>query len=45
MGRLIENLFSSLFDWARVWGLTSSSSVGDFLESLDHSLIATYSTL
>ena len=37
VGRLIETLFSSLFDWARVWGLTSSCSVGNFLESLDFS--------
>ena len=41
VGRIIENFFGSLFDWARVWGLTSSSSVGDFLESLDSYSIST----
>uniref|UniRef100_A0A2N9EQD7 Reverse transcriptase domain-containing protein n=1 Tax=Fagus sylvatica TaxID=28930 RepID=A0A2N9EQD7_FAGSY len=45
VGRLIETLFSSLFDWARVWGLTSSCSVGDFLESLDFSSTYSDSTL
>jgi hypothetical protein len=45
VGRLIETLFSSLFDWARVWGLTSSCSVGDFLESLDYSSTYSDSTL
>jgi hypothetical protein len=45
VGRLIEILFSSLFDWARVWGLTSSCSVGDFLESLDFSSISSYTAL
>ena len=37
MGRIIETLFGTLFDWARAWGLTSSCSVGEFLESLDFS--------
>ena len=45
MGRLIEVLFSSLFDWAKVWGLTASPSVGDFVESLDYSVIASSPTL
>jgi hypothetical protein len=34
VGKIIETFFGSLFDWARAWALTSSSSVGDFLESL-----------
>ena len=34
VGKIIESFLRSLFDWSRVWGLTSSSSVGDFLESL-----------
>ena len=34
VGKIIEDFFGSLFDWSRVWGLTSSSSEGDFLESL-----------
>jgi hypothetical protein len=34
MGKIIEDFFGSLFDWSRVWGLTSSFSVGDVLESL-----------
>ncbi len=34
MGKIIETFFGSLNDWSRVWGLTSSSFVGDFLESL-----------
>ena len=45
VGRLIEVLFSSLFDWAKVWGLTASPSVGDFVESLDYSVIASSPTL
>ena len=32
--KLIELLFVSLFDWCRVWGLTYSPSVGDFVASL-----------
>uniref|UniRef100_A0A2N9GYI8 Reverse transcriptase zinc-binding domain-containing protein n=1 Tax=Fagus sylvatica TaxID=28930 RepID=A0A2N9GYI8_FAGSY len=34
IGKIIEDFFGSLFDWSCVWGLTSSSSVGDLLESL-----------
>ena len=26
--------FTSLFDWSRAWGLSSSPSVGEFLASL-----------
>jgi hypothetical protein len=32
--KLIELFFVSLFDWCRVWGLTSSPSVGEFVASL-----------
>jgi hypothetical protein len=32
--KLIELFFVSLFDWCRVWGLTYSPSVGDFVASL-----------
>ena len=45
VGRLIEVLFGSLFDWDKVWGLTASHSVGDFVESLDYSVIASSPTL
>jgi hypothetical protein len=34
VGKIMESFFGSLFDWSRVWGLTLSSSIGDFLESL-----------
>ena len=34
VGKIIEIFFGSLYDWSRAWGLTSSSSVGDFLASL-----------
>ena len=34
VGKIMESCFGSLFDWSRVWGLTLSSSIGDFLESL-----------
>uniref|UniRef100_A0A2N9IMJ1 Reverse transcriptase zinc-binding domain-containing protein n=1 Tax=Fagus sylvatica TaxID=28930 RepID=A0A2N9IMJ1_FAGSY len=34
MGKIIE-IFSGSFDWSRAWGLTSSSSVGNVLESLN----------
>ena len=30
VGKIIETFFGSLFDWACAWGLTSSSSIGDF---------------
>jgi ABC-type long-subunit fatty acid transport system fused permease/ATPase subunit len=34
VGKIIEIFFRSLYDWFQTWGLTSSSSVGDFLEAL-----------
>ena len=34
VGQLIEFCMVSLFDWARDWGLTTSTSIGGFLESL-----------
>ncbi len=34
MGKISELFFGSLYDWSRAWGLTSSASVGEFLESL-----------
>ena len=34
MAKVTERFFTSLFDWSRVWGLTSSPSVGEFLVSL-----------
>ena len=33
LAKTIEIFFVTLFDWSRVWGLTSSTSVGEFLES------------
>ena len=33
MAKVIELFFVSLFDWSRAWGLTSSPSMGEFLES------------
>ncbi len=33
VAKIIEIFFVSLFDWSRAWGLTSSNSVGEFLES------------
>jgi hypothetical protein len=33
VAKVIELFFVSLFDWSRAWGLTSSTSVGEFLES------------
>jgi hypothetical protein len=35
LAKIIEIFFVSLFDWSRAWGLTSSTSVGEFLESFD----------
>ena len=35
VGQLIEFCMSSLFDWSRAWGYTSSS-IGGFLESLSY---------
>ena len=35
MGKIIEIFSGSFFDWSRAWGLTSSSSVGNVLESLN----------
>jgi hypothetical protein len=32
--KLIELFFGTLFDWARVWGLTSAVSLADFVASL-----------
>jgi exonuclease III len=34
VAKIIEAFFGSLYDWSRVWGYTSSPSVGDFLASL-----------
>ena len=34
VGKIIEIFFRSLYDWFQTWGLTSSLSVGDFLEAL-----------
>ncbi len=45
VGRIIETLFRTLFDWVRAWGLTSSCSVGEFLESLDFSSTSSFPTL
>jgi hypothetical protein len=33
-GCLIELFATSLFDWFRVWGFTTSHSIADFIESL-----------
>lgn len=37
--KLIESCMSSLFDWSRAWGYTTSTSIGDFLESLSSPII------
>jgi hypothetical protein len=34
VGQLIESCMCSLYDWAKAWGFTTSTSVGGFLESL-----------
>jgi hypothetical protein len=34
MGWLIKFCMSTLFDWSRAWGFTTSISVGGFIESL-----------
>ena len=34
MAKLLELFFTTLYDWSRAWGLTSSPSVGEFLDSL-----------
>ena len=34
MDKLKGALFNSLFDWARVWGLTTTTLVTDFVGSL-----------
>jgi hypothetical protein len=34
LAKTIELFFVTLFDWSRAWGLTSSTSVGEFLESI-----------
>ena len=34
VGRIIELLMGSLYDWATAWNLCSSHSLGEFLESL-----------
>ena len=34
IGKVIELLMGDLYDWSIVWGLSSSHSLGDFLESL-----------
>jgi hypothetical protein len=34
MDKLSEIFFWVLYDWSRVWGFTSSPSVGEFLVSL-----------
>ena len=34
VAKIIEVFFGSLYDWSKVWGFTSSPSVGDFLDSL-----------
>ena len=37
--QIIEFCMRSLFDWAKAWGFTSSTSVGGFLATLHHSII------
>ena len=34
LDKILEIFFGVLYDWSRAWGLTSSPSVGDFLDSL-----------
>jgi hypothetical protein len=40
--KLLELLYELLFDWARVWGFTTISSLADFVISLGstHSVIS-----
>ena len=35
--KLIESCMCSLFEWSRVWGFSTSSSVGGFLDVLSQS--------
>ena len=35
--KLIESCMGSLFEWSRGWGFSTASSVGGFLDSLNHS--------
>jgi hypothetical protein len=39
VGQLIEFCMSSLFDWSRAWGFTTSTSIGGFLESLSSPIV------
>ena len=34
MAKLLELFLTTLYDWSRAWGLTTSPSVGEFLDSL-----------
>jgi hypothetical protein len=36
VGQVIEFCMGSLFDWAKAWGRTTSTSIGGFLESLSY---------
>ena len=36
--KLLELFYGLLFDWSRVWGFTTSSSLADFVISLFYSL-------
>ena len=35
--KLIESCMGALFEWSRGWGFSTASSVGGFLDSLNHS--------
>jgi hypothetical protein len=43
--KLIELFFGLLFDWARVWGLTPTNSLADFVVSLHFSFISSSITM
>ena len=38
VGKIIERVMGSLYDWSSAWGLCLSQSLGEFLESLSFSL-------
>jgi hypothetical protein len=39
VGKIIELFMGSLYDWSCAWGISSSHSLGDFLESLTLSFL------
>ena len=39
--QLLEKFVNSLFDWSRVWGLSTAASVTDFIVSLSFVSVST----